>query len=246
MKKFLRNIVYKKDVLFQFYYRFLYRPKENSIANIINNLSISKRIYFIQIGANDGMYNDPLYKFIRRDNWEGILVEPQKKIFERLTYNYRNMKNLVFENVAVCNENGLKPLFKISFSDANWASSISSFRKEDVEALINTGYVDRNATEEGIKVPIDKQKYITIEDVECVTFNELVKKYNVKEIDLLMIDAEGYDFEIIKMINFDEIYPSHIFYEHSHFTKNEKIDCENFLKNLGFKLFADESDTLAY
>src|SRR5450755_3498299 len=31
---------------------------------------------FIQIGSNDGRKNDPLYKYIRKNAWKGILVEP--------------------------------------------------------------------------------------------------------------------------------------------------------------------------
>lgn len=48
-----------------------------------------------------------------------ILIEPQRNIFRRLKHNYKKANNLIFENVAVCNKNGLKPLYKISFSDAN-------------------------------------------------------------------------------------------------------------------------------
>ncbi|MDA3872145.1 MAG: FkbM family methyltransferase [Candidatus Marinimicrobia bacterium] len=246
MKKILRNIVLKFDLLFQFYYRFLWRPKRNSIPCIINNLSKSKKIYFIQIGANDGMYNDPLYKFIRRDNWEGILIEPQRNIFMRLKHNYKKMNNLIFENVAVCNKNGLKSLYKISFSDANWASSISSFRKEDVEALINSGYVEKKAIKEGIKLPTNRKEYITTEKVNCVTLENLILKYDITNIDMLMIDAEGYDFEIIKTINFNKVKPLNIVYEHTHLSKKEKIECKNYLKSAGYNLFEDISDTLAY
>jgi FkbM family methyltransferase len=245
MVKLLRNIVLKSDLLFQFYYRFLWRPKRNSIPCIINNLSKSKKIYFIQIGANDGMYNDSLYKFIRRDNWEGILIEPQRNIFIRLKHNYKKMNNLIFENVAVCNKNGLKPLYKISFSDANWASSISSFSREGVEALINSGYVEKNAIKEGIKLPTNREEYITTEKVNCVTLENLILKYDIKNIDMLMIDAEGYDFEIIKTINFNKVKPLNIVYEHTHLSKKEKIECKNYLKSAGYNLFEDISDTLA-
>ena len=75
----LRRIVFKYDTLFNLYYRYFYKPKD-VLSSFLNNLSKSKKgkIFFIQIGANDGQWNDPIYKFIRRDRWSGILIEPQK------------------------------------------------------------------------------------------------------------------------------------------------------------------------
>ena len=246
MKKILRNFIYKYDILFQFYYRCLYKPKENSIAGFIDNLSKNKKVHFIQIGANDGMYNDPLYKFIRRDNWEGILIEPQKNVFDRLKYNYRRKENLIFENVAIYKKSGYKRLYKIAFSDSDWASALSSFKRDEVESPMNAGYVEKEAKSEGIKVPQNREEYIVAEKVKCVTFEELIKKHNIKKIDLLLIDTEGYDFEIIKTINFQKVKPINIIYEHIHITNEEKRNCENYLKNLGYNLFIDVSDTLAY
>ena len=31
---------------------------------------------FVQVGANDGIYGDPLRTYIERHHWRGILVEP--------------------------------------------------------------------------------------------------------------------------------------------------------------------------
>ena len=56
---------------------------------------------FIQVGANDGEYADPLHSFIVNYPWHGILVEPQPDIFARLRKNYAAMKNrLIFENIV--------------------------------------------------------------------------------------------------------------------------------------------------
>lgn len=57
------------------------------------------------------------------------------------------------------------------------------------------------------------------ETVQCITFDTLVQRNRVKRIDLLQIDTEGFDFEIIKMINFDRIKPRILQFEHRHLTK---------------------------
>jgi FkbM family methyltransferase len=245
MKRLIRRMVFKYDLLFQFYYTYFYKPSNNSIQQYIDNLSRSKEIFFIQIGANDGMYSDPIYKFIRRDKWKGVLIEPQKKIFARLRYNYRKMGNLFFENAAISDRNGEFPLYKIAFTDADWASGISSFRKEALENNIKSGYVERKARESGIPLP-PREEFICTEIVNCITFNDLVAKYNPDRIDLLQLDAEEYDYEIIKSIDFQKVKPMNIIYEHAGLSGNDKTECEIFLKNLGYKIFPDESDTLAF
>ena len=245
LKKEIRKIVYKYDILFKFYYRYLWKPPKKSIRNYLNILSKKKEIFFIQIGANDGMYDDPLYKFIRRDNWTGILIEPQKTVFNRLINNYKKIDGLYFENVAINNKGGNNTLYKIAFTDDNWASGISSFIKESLEINVKSGYVERKAKEDGIKLPTNKKDYIATEIVSCLTLSQLIEKYNVNKIDILMIDTEGYDFEIIKTINFKKIKPLNIIYEHTGLSKNEKIDCENYLKNNGYNIFIDIAETLA-
>src|SRR5271166_6111911 len=62
--------------------------------------------YFIQVGANDGLKDDPLRRFVSKYHWRGILVEPQPQVFERLVKNYEAEKQLVFENVAIDDADG--------------------------------------------------------------------------------------------------------------------------------------------
>jgi FkbM family methyltransferase len=245
MEKILRRIVFKYEILFQIYYKYIYRPPKGSISYYLNKLSAKRRIKFIQIGANDGFYDDPLYKYIRRDKWEGILIEPQKVIFNRLVKNYRKMKNLYFENIAISTVKESRKLYKIAFTDMDWASGLSSFNLEALKININAGYVERKAKENGIKLPENINEWVSTEIIECSTINEVIKKYNLKKIDLLMIDAEGYDIEIIKNIDFNNIKPSNIIYEHTHFALAENLAIEEYLKNYGYQIIKDLSDTIA-
>jgi len=246
MKVLLRKIVLKYDFLFKLYYGYAYKPHDK-LSSFLNNLSKIKRgsLFFIQIGANDGNWGDKIYKFIRRDNWSGILVEPQKVIFERLLNNYKNRNNLFFENVAIDSTEGERDLFKISFTDSQWASGISSFIKYDIQKLIDAGYVERMAKAESINLPPRKEEWICEEIVKVQTLKNIIEKYQVKKIDLIMIDAEGYDFEIIKTIPFEQIKPSIIIYEHSHFNDDIKNECRSFLKDLGYKTTPTEGNTIA-
>ena len=48
-----------------------------------------KDFFFVQIGANDGFKADPIYLYVRKYGWKGILVEPVSYIFEKLKENYK-------------------------------------------------------------------------------------------------------------------------------------------------------------
>lgn len=63
----------------------------------------SRKVTFIQIGASDGLHNDPIREFVIRDKWIGIKVEPLPTSFSRLKQNCQTIANrgLVFVNAAI-------------------------------------------------------------------------------------------------------------------------------------------------
>jgi hypothetical protein len=73
-----------------------------------------------------------------------------------------------------------------------------------------------------------------------------VKRYHVAKLDLLHIDAEGYDDEIIKMIDFKRIQPGIIQYEHMHLSPERRSACEELLKKHGYRIINGFADVIAY
>ncbi|MCK7538606.1 MAG: hypothetical protein MZV63_50430 [Marinilabiliales bacterium] len=60
----------------------MYKPRPGTIEVFLDKYSREhKPVTFLQVGANDGFINDPLHKFIKRDNWNGVLLEPQPDVF---------------------------------------------------------------------------------------------------------------------------------------------------------------------
>jgi hypothetical protein len=59
---------------------------ELSFEHLLNHLILhhAKALYFVQIGAFDGISGDPLYPFVKQGFLKGCLVEPQAYAFERL------------------------------------------------------------------------------------------------------------------------------------------------------------------
>ena len=51
--------------------------------------------FFVQIGANDGRIDDPIYKLISRYRLKGLLVEPVPDFFESLVETYKDNSQLL-------------------------------------------------------------------------------------------------------------------------------------------------------
>ena len=59
-------------------------------------------------------------------------------------------------------------------------------------------------------------------DVPCLTFDSLVSKHGVTAVDLVQMDTEGYDFEIVKLIDLDRLRPRLIMYEAPPFRRPDR------------------------
>ena len=249
MKKIIKKIIHSNKILFNFYYNCIWRPPKNSYMEILNNYSKKNRkknIRFIQIGANDGEIDDPINRFIKRDKWSGILIEPQKTIFKRLKKNYVGYPGLIFENCAVSEKREQKKLYKLKFTDSRWASGLSSFDKKLIELMIEAGYIERNAKKDNIELPESKEDYITFDIVECYTLEDIIVRNNFHNPDLIILDVEGYEEKIIESIDYDLISPKIIIYENTRMNEESRKNIEKKLSKYNYVFFNDISDTLAY
>ncbi len=245
-RKFIFNLSKNDSFLYRIIYSYFYFPKKNSLDAFINQFSLdNKGLTVVQIGANDGIFHDPIHKFIRRDHWKGVLLEPQKQVFnEYLQVLHSNTPNIHCINAALDHQNGERHLYKLSFSEARWATGLASFDRARLEESIASGHVARRAKKEGIPLPKDKEDYIISEKIESISAASLLEKYKIKTIDFLQIDTEGYDFEIIKMfLNINS--PRIIVYEQYHLSKEDLIAAKTFLNEKGYITKVFGGNTLA-
>jgi len=233
--------------LFTFFYRYLYRPSRGTLDEFTDIFSRRKKdITLVQVGANDGINNDPVHKFIKRDKWKGILLEPQRYVFEEyLKPLYRKTKGIIPLNAALDKEDGFKPIYKISISNSRWATGLTSFNREVLERAVRSGYIARQAKKEGCRMPENESDCISEEMVECIKTSSLMEKFGLKKIDWLQIDTEGYDFEIIKMFNPTLYKPEVIVYENLHLNDEDRLKCKKYLEECGYRIKDYGPNTLA-
>jgi hypothetical protein len=75
-------------------------------------------------------------------------------------------------------------------------------------------------------------------DVPCMTFESLCRKHDVTRLDLLLIDAEGHDWNIIRSIDLSIRHPRLLIFEHEHLPEADRAQCEGMLREAGYQLAA--------
>jgi FkbM family methyltransferase len=180
--------------------------------------------FVLQIGAHDGVSGDPIHELIVKYDWQGLLVEPQPSLFEQLKANYSKLPHrLLFENAAVADSDGFRDMYFVRPEKVTreWETQIASFYPRESYSTEDIG---------AIRVP-------------TVTIATLIKRHQVKKVDLLQVDVEGYDFEILKLVDFNRCPPSFIRYEHKHLTRRDRAASRRLLERQGYRVLPMENDT---
>jgi FkbM family methyltransferase len=192
-------------------------------------------LFFVQIGANDGVIYDPIYRYVKQHPWRGILVEPVGYYFQKLKENYRDNPRLVFENLAISDRDEVRDFYRIREGIdylPQWCDGLGTFHRE---VLLSHRWA----------IP-EIDDYVVTEQVRCVSLVNLLAKHAVEKLDLLSIDTEGHDHAILQQIDFDKIKPSLILYEHQYIGAADRAGWEEKLHGLGYSLTRHLGNTLAF
>ncbi|MER3434706.1 MAG: hypothetical protein C4288_15100 [Leptolyngbya sp. ERB_1_1] len=210
-----------------------YAVFQDPIDCILYAFTLKNKPYFIQVGANDGINGDPLYEFILKWNWSGIKIEPVSYIFNKLKTNFQNFPDIILENSAIAKENSIQTFYYLKQDEdaPEWYSQLGSFSLPTL--LKHSQWIP------------DLQERLVTSNVSCLTIEALCHKHNIQSVDVIHIDTEGYDFEVIKLIDFEKLAPTIILYEHKHLSEEDRTLCNQHLQNLGYQLFSNQRDTLA-
>ena len=191
----------------------------------------SPEFCFLQVGANDGVKFDELHGFVTTHRCRGVVVEPLKFYFSSLEKNYADHPDITPLNCAVHASESRAKIYHVDpakiESMPEWAPGIGSLDPEHHHKS-NT-----------------PSEFIIAEEVECMHLMEIIKKHNLQQLNLLQVDVEGYDGEVIRMIDFDRIQPRIIKYEHMNLPAVEQKGVTRLLKSNDYSIQQLESDTLA-
>jgi FkbM family methyltransferase len=173
------------------------------------------------VGSYKGKFVDIFVN--ENKNSKFYLFEPMQESFFYLKKKFKNKKNICIINKGICDKNMVLAL------NVNVTSNASTFSE-----LNNNAFFCKLR-----KFLLGEQKLVKKKEIcKLISLDEFVKKNNVKYIDLLKIDVEGFELKVLKgakniLKNTEyiliEITFSNIFKNYDY----QKID--NFLKQIGFK-----------
>jgi FkbM family methyltransferase len=206
------------------------------------HLEQSPDFFFVQIGAADGSFADPVCKLIKQYHLRGVLVEPQPRVFQKLVSNYSGEEQLAFENVVIGTSDGTTKFYSVKESAcnlSNWLEQSASLNRDKVLGALHYWKQKHPDSLETADSLLEETTLPTL------TIKSLLQKYGVQKLDLLVIDTMSFDFEIIKMFPFDWIKPSIIHFEHSLLSIQDQRACLKYLADLGYSLTKVAVDTIA-
>ncbi len=148
-----------------------------------------QRLKVLQIGGNDGRLADPLGPFLRADRpgVEAVILEPIPDYFAMLKRTYRRHPSVRPVQLAVHADQRSAPVYRLDPAHRarypDWAQGLASFDRTHLE-----GHgVDTDA--------------ILVEQVPCRTVAEVLAEFDFEDVNVVVIDTEGYDPVILGMLD---------------------------------------------
>ena len=218
-----QTIILKILELFDFFH-------QKKINNFLKKKGYTKFKVFFDVGAHKG---ETINKFLSSFNIDEIYsFEASPVNFLDLKKNYNNYKskfnktNIIIENVAIGNEESIVKIKQLSESSSSTISEIN----------INSAYFK---TKKKYLPSLRVENFFKEFEIKQIKLENYIAKNNLKNIDFLKIDTEGYEYEVLlglkKCINNVSL----ILFEHHYdnmLKKNYKFsDINSFLLNNNFK-----------
>src|SRR5579871_2834431 len=161
--------------------------------------SAGDNFFFVQVGACDGVSFDAFFSFVTAHGLHGIAIEPLPDLYRELKANYAAFPSVTALNVGIHRTAQEMTMYRVSPEAKglpDWVKGMASMDPQHHQLY-------------GIS-----SEHIIREAVPCITWDMLLEKQNIKRIDYLQLDTEGYDYEILNMLDFRRLRPAVIKFEH--------------------------------
>ncbi len=198
-----------------------------------DNFKLSSDFSFVQVGANDGVSFDFLFDFVSKRNSVGIVLEPIESYFNELKINYAFNQNIIPIKTAIhptlkeASIYKINPIFQNQYP--SWVKGIAS--------------LDPNHHK---KTNIDSE-HIIEEKVKADSLINVLNQYNFifDNLHYFQIDTEGFDFEVLKMIDFNKIMPIILKFESVNLSNDDKFAAFSLLEKQDYYVFDEGGDSIA-
>ena len=172
-----------------------------------------------------------------------LLVEPVPHNVVEIKKNLNNLEGIIIEQFALSDKNETRNFYFVKNTSIHklkkhWSSGIGSFNKQHL--------LDHKSK----RFKIEEEDIDKI-SIETIRFKDLVDKYNINQIDKLLVDVEGSEFAILNDIDLNSVNIKKIIFEYKHFdgyqTTGKKLEeiLKKFKENGYTTKKIDEENILA-
>jgi len=192
---------------------------------------------FVKVGANDGITGDPVSDLLLADaRWKGLLIEPVPFIFDRLRKNFGEGPRFMLEQIAIGPNSGQAAFYYVDAKAIDclpglpvWYDQLGSFDRNHIVRQLN-----------GVLAPFIRECL-----VEVRRLPEVLKQRGIRDVHLLHIDAEGYDYEVLKTADLDHRPPAAILIENKNLAEAQKTELVSLLRRQGYSVDQCDGDYFA-
>lgn len=209
------------------------------------------RVSLVQVGANDGGVADPVSPIVKTtpEQFRLLLIEPQRSVVGLLSATYADHVDATIATCAV-GELGTFSLFTVKpeyWSDCRppyakgWPvhrapTGIASGDRGRVEGWVRRYY-------RGPMRPSDVVEELT---VQCMPLRDVMAAHHFQQqVDVLVVDAEGFDDVVLRESDLEGLRPAVVFYEHFNLSAERQAALSEELIRLGYRLTQDDQNTCA-
>jgi FkbM family methyltransferase len=206
------------------------REKEQSrFRDYCRNLpKVVSEPFFVKVGACDGITDDPCSDILLANaRWRGLLIEPVPDCFRRLRANFRDSRRFCLEQIAIGTPAGEGTFYYV---DAKAIQSIPSLPTW----FDQLGSFDRNHIMKHLNGALDP--FIIECKVQVRPLSDVLVRNGIRDVHLLHVDAEGYDYEVLKTLDFAKCAPLSVFVEHKHSSDAQKSKMLHLLRKNGYSV----------
>lgn len=223
-------------------------PKKE-IRRYLKNISTEERssLQILQIGANDGIQNDPIRELITRFNLKADLLEPIPYYYEELKKNYSQYPRVKCHNLAISNNTGEKQMHWLKYDDslATWMKGLNTFDiSQNFLGTGKTGYQMKEDSSRSKEYEYVKNNLETI-FVKTTTLKTFLEDNHITRIDIYVSDTEGHDGLIFEQLDLNFYNPKIILMETHGLGEEENLKIDNKLKKYNYEILAKNLDTFA-
>lgn len=225
---------------------------ENYHSALHSLLTCLDSLFIVQVGANDGAIADPLHSFVAAipGRTRLLLIEPQSELIPFIERNYAFHGRCTVLNTAIGPEGQLSlytvdPKYwgklNVPYA-AGWPeyrapTGVSSADRRHVIGWLEK-YLDRSISPQ---VAVREVKVSSTPLLSILDHLQLGS-----DVDVLQIDAEGYDDQVIYHASIERTRPKLIHFEICNLGQTREKRLRDYLAGLGYSLMANGHDALAF